>query len=199
MNDDAETFPAPRVMSAAKLWVRHCNDSESMPSESELVQVWAVGHDEPYRGQEVLLVAYSPLSGNGEASVVFSMLRRTFEAQMPLSVLLDTPSDPSALDAIDIGPTEGSVLEVTGTQPKIRVAAAEAMMLMKKWMSDRTPIRETRSFMRRALPLVSPEMAGSYVEACQILETKNIDGEGRMTIAGLCMVFGMILNDVEGE
>lgn len=199
MNDETEPLPAPRVMSAAKLWVRHCSDSDDMPSESELVQVWAVGRDEPYRGQEVLLVAYSPLGGNGEANVVFPMLRRAFEAQMPLSVLLDTPSDPSALDTLDIGLAEGQVLGAVNAHPKIEVAAAEAMVLMKKWMGDRTPIRETKSFLRRALLLVSPEMAGSYVEACQILETKNIDGEGRITIAGLCMAFGMILSDVEGE
>ena len=48
MNDEIEALTAPRVVSAAKLWVRYTSDSDDMPAESEFVLDWAVGRDEPY-------------------------------------------------------------------------------------------------------------------------------------------------------
>lgn len=201
MTNEPDSLPSPRVMGAKKFMKRFHHRFNEPPTDDALVQMWAVAHGHDEAGNDVLLVAVAIIGEGDEPFGHQPMKKSTFEKLMPLSVLAQSPNDPSLLAELGPGPVEGPVARTKPGAVKVRaqVTSDEAFELCDKWVSGRRPIRQTIVFFRRILPLVPEPMAEAFVRAYQAIDAKSFGDETDSEVAAICFAIGTFLQVREEE
>lgn len=201
MNFGPDVIPAPRVMAVEKFLRRFHYVPNDAPHEGSLVQLWAVAHGVDENGEETLLVAHSIIGDGDEAVDHLPMKKSAFEKLVPLSILGTIPDDVSALSDLQSGPVEAPLC-TTSVDPRsasVLVSADEGFDLSQRWMAGRKPIRQTVGYLRRALPVVPDDFAGSYVKSLQYLDSKSLEGEEAIEIAAMCFAIATVIDAISEE